>query len=695
MAFSDKATGSAGTMRIDFDGTYIRFYLYGGFSTTFSGGLTWTGTVNGVPVNGTTPWPTGVHGAPGILFGVWEASYGTQTVSFTLNYTGTSAFGGPTTHTWTINRPAPTTVPSAPNTPTASAVTTTSMTLSWNIPANGGLAIDQMLLRGSTDPAFGTYTDYINSGSTTSRNVTGLAPNTTYYWRVYAHNGNGYSAPSGTRSQATLPATAPGMSIEPTLSGSGATATMSPPGGASGVTKYTVERRVPGDPATSTDTLTTTLAVAGLTPGATYEWRASAWFGTYQSPWTAWTPVIQPNPNTNPGDYFDGSTAARDDLTFSWDGTANNSTSKATGLTVKGWEGAFAGTATGILHRVVGGFAGSYAARLVFFTDADTPGTTIRTQNAAGMRADVVESTPYTGSIHLIPARASRFAASIYWYDALGALLDSVEGDSVVVSSLTSYTRLSVTGTSPENAVFATVRVTDVAGASWVPALGGDVWLADAAMLTLGDTLYPYFDGSTPDAGQYVYNWEGAVDDSISLRQTIDVPNTELIDPDCVLVPAPPRPPVVPNTCIDEVGLWRRHWYEVKAEDVREWFDTLPTMQITTATAAERQLRIRFYANPFARALADIPQEDFCSEIIVSYLPGDSVLTLDGITESAWASVSGGASLNADHLLYGSDGLPATWPVMECGIGYYITVDSPPENEENNVSLEFELATRY
>lgn len=207
MVFSDKATGGAGQMRIDFDGTTVRFYVYGGYSSTNSGGLTWSGTVNGVGV-GSPPgvvWSTGVKAAPGVLFGAWTANIGTQTVSFTLNHTGTSGLGGPTTHTMTITRVPPATVPGAPTAPTASAVSTTGMTLSWAIPSNGGAAIDQMLLRRwETADLTGPYVDYINAGSATSRAVTGLTPGKSYWWALYAHNSVGYSARGAVLPQATL-----------------------------------------------------------------------------------------------------------------------------------------------------------------------------------------------------------------------------------------------------------------------------------------------------------------------------------------------------------------------------------------------------------------------------------------------------------------------------------------------------------
>lgn len=76
--------------------------------------------------------------------------------------------------------------------------------LSINVADNGGSAVDQILVRVSTDPGFATYTDY-TAGNVTSVAITGLQPGTTYYAICYAHNANGYSAASAVRPFTTLP----------------------------------------------------------------------------------------------------------------------------------------------------------------------------------------------------------------------------------------------------------------------------------------------------------------------------------------------------------------------------------------------------------------------------------------------------------------------------------------------------------
>lgn len=650
----------------------------------------------------------------------------------------------------------------------------------------------------------------------------------------------------------TLAATAPGITPVTSLSGTGSTVTLTPPAGGATPDKYTVERRLLGSGSvTSFDTSNAVNSVVGLTPGATYEWRASAWYGTYQSPQSGWVAVIQANPNTTPGDYFDGSTVppVGSDVTYSWAGTANNSASRANGRGVLGWQIEFVGQGEGVLQQVTGGIYGTYGARAVIKQDTGrlgtwyansfetessgwlwgwaygTAGVLTRTNalpahsgsyvlryqdtfgseelsdmyyklfnskpwydegglyrfsawvylvagtevwmlldneftrteavstknqwvqltfdkvltgaqsglafrasgpegtaldfrvddvtitripndgstasavrvgqnNAAGYRSSVVPGNLYTGSIAVDLPRAQRMVAEIEFTDAGGAHLgDYVYGDSVLVQP-NAPTTLVAQAVAPPGAAWMLTRSIDIEGTGWSPWLSGESFIVDGLMNTLAGP-FGYFDGSFAPVGQYVFSWEGTPHNSISVRTTVEVPDTSLIDPDCVMVPPPPRPPVVPNVCIDDTGLWRRKWWQINAGDVREWFDTLPTVQIRTGAQAERQLRVRYYANPFNRPIEALSQDDFCGEIIVSYLPADSVLTLDGITEMAYASVAGAPSLSADHLLYGSDGLPAQWPVLECGIGYYITLDTPTDNSENNVSLTYELVTRY
>lgn len=95
---------------------------------------------------------------------------------------------------------------------------------------------------------------------------------------------------------------------------------------------------------------------------------------------------------------------------------------------------------------------------------------------------------------------------------------------------------------------------------------------------------------------------------------------------------------------------------------------------------------MRAFRNPdnLPPSLLDL-STGWVSELIVSYMPPNTVMTLDGVEERAWASVSGGERLPADHLLYGGDGGPATWSTLQCGTAHVFTFDVPLDAPVGNL----------
>lgn len=313
------------------------------------------------------------------------------------------------------------TAPKAPRQNQPTNVTTTSMQSTFASQGDGGIAVDQWEQSWATNSAFTQGVKTATSNGTTQ--LTNLVPGTTYWVRARGHNSIGWGPYSNVVSQATLPAVPPGLSVAASPSGTAATLTFSPPGGVTGVTKYTWERRVTGttSPVTSGESTVVTATVSGLTPGVSYDWRASAWIGTYQSPWTdsiatpvgTWLALLQPKPNTSPGDYFDGGTTDVADIDYSWTGTANGSTSVATAQGVEGWEATFQNGAAGVLYRVTAGIFSTYAARLQFTADAGSATQRVGQKNAAPYRTEVTPAAIYIGSIHVRPSRSQSLAAEI------------------------------------------------------------------------------------------------------------------------------------------------------------------------------------------------------------------------------------------------------------------------------------------
>lgn len=574
---------------------------------------------------------------------------------------------------------------------------------------DGGRPVTLYTNQIATDAGFtNLIAEWTSSGSTTR---SGLPTRRVLFHRAMAINavtasasGLKGGAASTTRSFSlgTAVVNAPGLNVASGTSGRNATAFITPPtnGGGLPITGYETQTQylspdpIPS-PATVTRSHTTTvLTITPLVPGATYRHRTRARNTLGWGPYSAWVTEVQSRPSFNPGDYFDGSTAAETDTTYSWTSTVNKSISIASSPGVLGWAATTDALSGGIvLTRASGGLSGDFSAKVTVKADIVGGFVWAGQANIADYRSIVLPESRYTGSIRVRLQRAQRMVAEIAWIDSGGTIFARSNGEEVVVPKNNTFT-LSVEAESPAGAAYAIIRARDTGGSGHVPWRSGETYLVDAAILSFGGP-YSYFDGSFPAKQNYEYEWAGTPHNSISARHTVDRFVNPLVDPDCAVVPAPPRPPVVPNYCIEEVGIWRRIWHRIESEDVREFLDTIPILTISTGSFAERQIRVRFYASPFSRELPDLDPADFCAELIVSFLPADSVLTLDGVTQSAWASVAGGETLNANHLIYGSDGMPGTWPVFECGIDYYIAVDVPPENEDGNVTLSLDLLTRF
>lgn len=601
-------------------------------------------------------------------------------------------------------------VPSAPFTRISPSTATVGQVIVGITPpdSDGGQPVLLYTHQIATDAAFENVIAEWTSAGSTSRS--GLPTRKTLFHRAMAVNAvtnfaaikGGAASTTRSFSLGTAVVGAPSVNVASSTSGRQAVVTIVPPSNTGGLpitgyetqTQYLSPSPIPSPSTVTLAHTTITPTIKPLKPGATYRHRTRTRNVLGWGPYSAWVTEVQSRPSFNPGDYFDGSTAAEADTTYAWTGTVNKSISTATSPGVLGWSVATSyGSAPVVIARATGGLVGNYGVRVIIKQDQTSGVIRVGQANVAGIRSTVLPGSRYNGSIKVRVLRPQRMLAEIAWIDAGGTIIGYSLGPATVVPPNTEFT-LSAGGDAPDLAAFAVIRSRDTAGSGYVPWRSGETYLTDGAMLSFGGP-YPYFDGGFPAKGNYEYEWAGTPHNSISARKTVDVFVSPLIDPDCVVVPPAPRPPNVPNFCIEEVGIWRRIWYRVESENVAEWFDMVPILNITTGSAAERQVRIRYYANPFSRDLEDLDPSAYCAEQIISYLPPSTVLTLDGITESAWASVAGGQTIDANHLLYGSDGLPPTWAALECGIDYYIALDVPPENGDGNVNLEFDLVTRY
>lgn len=174
-----------------------------------------------------------------------------------------------------------TTVPAAPSAKPAKNITTTGFTANWsNVKGATGYQLDV-----STSSTFTSYlTGYqnLNVGNATSRNVTGLSANTTYYYRVRAYNGAGTSGNSNVITVLTAPV-APTASAATNVTTTSFIAHWSSVSGATGYRLDVSTSSTFGSYVTGYHNLNvgnaTSRSVTGLSANTTYYYRVRAYNG--------------------------------------------------------------------------------------------------------------------------------------------------------------------------------------------------------------------------------------------------------------------------------------------------------------------------------------------------------------------------------------------------------------------------------
>jgi endoglucanase len=160
-------------------------------------------------------------------------------------------------------------------------ITATSIPLTWNGPTTGSLPYTYQVQYRLTDPSNTTpWTNFSPKTSVASQNITGLIPNTTYDFQVYAINSAGAGTPSPIYTASTIALQIPATITLDAVETTATTAVVSWETAASGTPpiEYTAQYRVHGDATwitvPSTSGLTTT--VTGLLPSNSYDFSVFA-----------------------------------------------------------------------------------------------------------------------------------------------------------------------------------------------------------------------------------------------------------------------------------------------------------------------------------------------------------------------------------------------------------------------------------
>lgn len=140
-----------------------------------------------------------------------------------------------------------------------------------------------------------------------------------------------------------------------------------------------------------------------------------------------------------------------------------------------------------------------------------------------------------------------------------------------------------------------------------------------------------------------------------------------VVDPQSPGVARPPRPPLIEPFVMPTQ--WNRYQMSIGTVFGERAGRLVPVVKLTTGGTAARKVRVRFYRNGYQGAC------DFEGEFFITYVPANSVLTIDGPRKKMTVR-TGGKDKPAGNLVIGSDGRPALWPTMACNSSYWVVVES-------------------
>lgn len=160
-------------------------------------------------------------------------------------------------------------------------------------------------------------------------------------------------------------------------------------------------------------------------------------------------------------------------------------------------------------------------------------------------------------------------------------------------------------------------------------------------------------------------------------------PYTEFIsDPYYTAITKPPSPPRITPPNVLKVTSWRRSTLPVTQTVVDRWGRVAPVLTISTGAGGATQVRLRFYGGG---TITGCGHE---GEFLISYIPPNATMTIDTIRREIKVLKSNGRVVVGGQLVYGSDGMPVTWPSLGCSSSYTLTADMLPGQTGITVILE-------
>lgn len=158
-------------------------------------------------------------------------------------------------------------------------------------------------------------------------------------------------------------------------------------------------------------------------------------------------------------------------------------------------------------------------------------------------------------------------------------------------------------------------------------------------------------------------------------------------DPFFTAITQPPKPPIIKPPNVLDLTSWRRMLAPIPAMHTKRAGRAAPIITVAAGAANAQYIRLRFYGEGTNNTGCG-----FEGEFLISYLPANSVMTLNGITQEATVALPDGREVPGGHLLYGTDGRPFQWPSLASGRLYTMAADMMPG--QTGIIIILDIAVR-
>lgn len=152
-----------------------------------------------------------------------------------------------------------------------------------------------------------------------------------------------------------------------------------------------------------------------------------------------------------------------------------------------------------------------------------------------------------------------------------------------------------------------------------------------------------------------------------------------LYDPN-LPTPTPLPRPLTPASAVGCQPIQsKRSRVTVPSAKVRQFEQVVPTVTIQTGAAAERNIRIQWVRG---NDVGDLQCQSI-GEVMVGYIPANSVMVLDGVTGQATCKTGSAATVDATPVVSGRLGGPWRAPVLRCGTDHTVVLDAATTVDAN------------